>query len=271
MSSQRNEELKNTNYEIFILVLSLLSLVNWVLYFVLNDQDVIRVIFIVDLLLSVIFLADFSYRLFTAESKRRYFFRQYGWLDLIGSLPFPQVKIARLGRVIRAFILLRELGFRQVLREFIHNRAESAVYIVAFLIILVLEFGSAAVLAAEQGAPGSNIETAGEAIWWSIVTMSTVGYGDYAPVTIRGRVIGIFVIIVGVALFGVVTGFLANKFVGSGEEAAEAPEPKSSSGELAALLDEMRALRAEQERSYAELESRLEGMKLLLQENTQQD
>lgn len=271
MSSQRNEELKNTNYEIFILALSLLSLANWVLYFVLNDQNVIRVIYIVDLLLSVIFLADFLYRLFTAESKSRYFFRQLGWLDLLGSLPFPQVKIARLGRVIRAFFLLRKLGFRQVLREFIHNRAESAVYIVAFLIILVLEFGSACILAAEQDASGSNIETAGDAIWWSIVTMSTVGYGDYSPVTQRGRIIGIFVIIVGVALFGVVTGFLANKFVGSDEEVPAAAETKSSPADLAALLDEMRALRAEQERSYADLESKLEGMKLLLQEDTRQD
>ncbi len=189
-------------------------------------------IFIVDLLLSLIFLADFSYRLFTAESKRRYFFRQLGWLDFLGSLPLPQAKIARLGRVIRASLLLRELGIKQVVGEFIHSRAESAVYAVGFLIILVLEFGSAAVLAAEQGVPGSEIETAGEALWWSIVTMSTVGYGDLVPVTVRGRLIGVFVIIVGVALFGVVTGFLANRFVGSGEDATDAPEAQLRSEDL---------------------------------------
>lgn len=267
MTNHRKEELKNTNYEIFILALSLLSLVNWVLYFVLNNQDVIRVIYIVDLLLSAIFLADFSYRFFTAESKSRYFFRQLGWLDLLGSLPFPQAKIARLGRVIRAFLLLRELGIRQVVREFIHDRAESAVYIVGFLIILVLEFGSAAVLAAEQGAPGADIETAGEAIWWSIVTMSTVGYGDFAPVTQRGRIIGIFVIVVGVALFGVVTGFLANRFVGSDEQAPEAEDPNISPGDLAAILNEMKALRVEQERAYAELETKIEEMRKDLRKN----
>lgn len=267
MSRQRSEELKGTNYEIFILVLSLLSLANWVLYFVLSDPDVIRVILLVDFLLSLIFLADFLFRLFTAESKSRYFFRQLGWLDLLGSIPLPQLKIARLGRVVRALVLLRQLGLRQVLGEFLHNRAESAAYLVGFLIILVLEFGSAAVLAAEQGAPGANIETAGDAIWWSIVTMSTVGYGDFTPVTQQGRVIGIFVIIVGVALFGVVTGFLANKFVGSGEEAPEAAESITSPGDLAAILAEIKALRAEQQRSQAELAS----MKSLLQEKTEGD
>jgi hypothetical protein len=55
MSSQRKEGVKSTNYEIFILSLSLLSLVNWVLYFVLSNPDVIQVIFAVDLLLSAIF------------------------------------------------------------------------------------------------------------------------------------------------------------------------------------------------------------------------
>jgi voltage-gated potassium channel Kch len=270
MTNQRSEELKNTNYEVFILALSLLSLVNWVLYFVLDDQDELQVLFLVDLLLSFIFLADFSYRLLTAESKSRYFFKQLGWLDLLGSLPFPQAKIARLSRVFRAFLLLRELGMKRVFGEFIHNRAESAIYIVGFLIILVLEFGSAAVLAAEQGAPGSNIETAGEAVWWSIVTMSTVGYGDYSPVTYRGRLIGVIVIIVGVALFGVVTGFLANRFVGSGEATAEA-EVKTSPGDLTAILDEIRELRGEYERSYAELDTKFEVIMLMLQENGNQD
>jgi voltage-gated potassium channel len=101
--------------------------------------------------------------------------------------------------------------------------------------------------------------------------MSTVGYGDFAPVTQRGRFVGIFVITVGVALFGVVTGFLANKFVGSGEDVSEAPEPGLSPEDLAAILGEIKALRAEQEHSYTELESKLEGLKLLLHENKAQD
>ncbi len=271
MSSQRKEGVKSTNYEIFILALSLLSLVNWVLYFVLSNPDVIEVIFAVDLLLSAIFLVDFTFRLFTAESKGRYFFKQYGWLDLLGSLPLPQVKIARLGRTIRALMLLRELGPKQVLKEILYNRAQSAVYIVGFLIVLVLEFGSVTVLAVEQGAPGSNIETAGEAIWWSIVTMSTVGYGDYSPVTLEGRLIGVFVIVVGVALFGVVTGFLANRFVGFDDEGQESTSAEWPAGDLATILEQMKALQAEHERSYSKLTSELEGLKSLMQASGQQD
>jgi len=271
MAAQRNEELKSTNYEIFILALSLLSIFNWTLYFTLKNPDVQRVIFIVDLLLSLIFFIDFLSRLYTAQSKRRYFFRQLGWLDLLGSLPFPQVKIFRLSRIIRATALLRELGFRKAMREFFIDRADSAAYLVGFLIILVLEFGSASILAVEQGAPGSNIETAGEAVWWSVVTMSTVGYGDYSPVTFKGRLIGVVVIIVGVALFGVVTGFLANRFVDPGDQTPQGSEVMISSADLAAVLDEIKMLRAEQKHAHTDLESKIERLGLQLQDKPQND
>lgn len=168
-------------------------------------------------------------------------------------------------------MFLRELGPKQVLKEFLNSRAQSAVYIVGFLIVLVLEFGSVTVLAAEQGAPGSNIETASDAIWWSIVTMSTVGYGDYSPVTLQGRIVGLFVIVVGVALFGVVTGFLANRFVGSGDEEQESTEVEWRAGDMATILEQIKSLQAEHERSYSELASKLEGLKSLIQAGGQQD
>ncbi len=265
MSEQRSEELKSTNYELFILSLAILSIFNWILYYTLDDQDVIRVIQLVDLLISVIFIADFVYRILTAASKRRYFFRELGWLDLISSVPLPQFKIARLARIVRAAVLLRKLGFGSIRREFFRDRAQSAVYLVAFLIIVVLEFGSTLVLAAEDGAPGANIETAGEAIWWALVTMSTVGYGDYVPVTPAGRFIGMLVLILGVALFGVVTGFLANQFVEPVQNGPENRQPPLSRADLQPLIDEIAELRSEQMRSNGELDQKLEAMNRSLQ------
>ena len=266
MSEQRSEELKSTNYELFILALAFLSIFNWILYFTIDDQDVVRVIQLVDLLISIIFMADFAYRILTAPSKRRYFFKELGWLDLISSFPLPQFKITRLARIVRAVILLRKLGYGSIRREFFRDRAQSAVYLVAFLIIVVLEFGSTLVLAAEEGAPGSNIETAGEAMWWALVTMSTVGYGDYVPVTPAGRVIGVLVLILGVALFGVVTGFLANQFVEPVQNGPESGQPPLSRADLQPLIDEIAALRSQHQQSQSELEQKLEAMNSSLQE-----
>jgi voltage-gated potassium channel len=69
------------------------------------------------------------------------------------------------------------------------------------------------VLAAEARADNANILTASDALWWSYVTVTTVGYGDRFPVTTSGRVVGVAMLTIGVGLFGVLTGFLANAFL----------------------------------------------------------
>ena len=266
MEGHDKEQLKNINYEVFILALSLLSVVNWVLFLILDNEEVNGVIIFVDILLVIIFLSDFFYRLFSAESKRNYFLRQYGWLDLIGSFPLPQFRIARIGRVIRAIIMMRELGGKSVFRGFVSDRVGTAVYLVAFLIIIVLQFGSLAVLSFEHGSPGSTIETPGDAVWWSIVTMSTVGYGDTAPVTAQGRIIGMLVITIGVALFGVVTATLANRFVEPVPEAEAFSEVDQEADNIGFLINEVKSLRAAQDQSKAELEAQLKSIRVLIED-----
>ncbi len=77
----------------------------------------------------------------------------------------------------------------------------------------MLEFGSLQILRLEQHAAGANIVTASDALWYVIVTISTVGYGDRFPVTDIGRFMGALIIIIGVAIFGTFTGYLANLFL----------------------------------------------------------
>ena len=79
--------------------------------------------------------------------------------------------------------------------------------------ILMLEVGSLAMLHIEKDGPGANITTASDALWYVIVTMSTVGYGDLYPVTNLGREMGTVIIVVDVGIFGTLTGYLANLFL----------------------------------------------------------
>jgi Ion transport protein len=206
-------ELKNTGYEIFIGILSVLSMVNLVLLYAVQDASLDTVLFFMNALLSGIFLIDFTYRLFTAESKTHYFFRNFGWADLLASLPFQQVKILRVFRLVRVFRLLRAYGVANVAHGLLKDRAGSALLTLLLMGILVLEFGSLEILHVEQNAPGANITSASDALWYTIVTISTVGYGDKYPVTNEGRVVGSLIIIVGVGIFGTFTGYLANLFL----------------------------------------------------------
>lgn len=272
MSAPRSE-LKNTGYEIFIGLLSVISIFNLVLvYAFVKDPSLQTILTVMNALFSAIFLGDFLYRIFTAPSASAYFFRHFGWADLLASLPFPQVKVLRVFRLIRVTRLLREVGIRAVWTTISRDRAGSALLVLLLMGILVLEFGSLAILRIEQYADGANITSASDALWYVIVTISTVGYGDQYPVTNGGRLVGTLVIVTGVGIFGTFTGYLANLFLAprkaeatssAADETADAAAATTVDAEAAAsvpdtaAVDELRGL-------LAESEARLARMKMLL-------
>ena len=213
--SKTSGELKNTSYELFIAALSILSIFNLFLYWLVpnNEANILGVIDIMNAIFSVIFLTDFSFRLYSATSRSGYFFRQFGWADLLASLPFPQFKILRFFRIFRAARIMKKYGARKLIRMFLASRGGSALLTILLLIILLLEFAGMAILIVEKNSPSVNIKTPSDAIWWILVTVTTVGYGDRFPVTNAGRFIGVIVMFTGIGLVGVLTGFLANAFL----------------------------------------------------------
>jgi voltage-gated potassium channel len=243
MSAKTTTESGVTPYDIFIVCLTILSIINLTLYVFLSDKTILYVVGAIDLLLSAVFFIDFLKRLFAAKSKKRYLIFEYGWADFLASLPFPQVKILRVFRLIKAYGLIKKAGMPTIMQEFKNNQASGALYLIFFMIILLLEFGSIMVLAAEQTAPGANITTAGDAIWWVYVTITTVGYGDQYPVTVAGRLVGVVVMFVGVGLFAVVTGFLANKFLPS-STSDDSSGPINKNVALSQLQDEVAEIKA---------------------------
>jgi hypothetical protein len=252
-NTERPAELQAPAYEIFIGLLAVISLFNLavsVLPFSVAQKEIAKII---DVPLTLIFLLDFTSRLLRSKPKRVYFIEQRGWLDLLGSLP-SFFRLFRIFRLVRVTRLLGEYGFNNIVRSFIKNRADNALIVVLFMVLLVLEFGSMLVTFFEQQSPEANITTGGDAVWWAFVSITTVGYGDQYPVTQGGRAMAFFVLATGVGLFGVLSGYLANFFLAPASkeepETASAPEavPAPSSagtGDRAELLGMVEALEAD--------------------------
>ncbi len=249
-------ELKSTAYEIFIGILSILSILNLVLLIFVHDKSLDTVLDVMNALFSFIFLCDFTYRISTAPSASRYFFRHFGWADLLASLPFPQAKVLRVFRLVRVYRLLRKVGIRAIGRTLIKDRASSALYVLLLMGILVLQFGSLTMLAIEQHAAGANITSASDALWYTIVTISTVGYGDQYPVTDLGRLCGVVIIVVGVGIFGTFTGYLATVFLGPRD--ADEPDAAPAAGLSDDTIETLRARLADSEAKLAEIKQLLQ-------------
>ena len=184
-----------------------------------------------------VFLADYVLRLALADHRWR-FVRQ-NWVDGLAVL-LPLLRPLRILSLVR---VARVLDRR--LTTSLHGRVAAYVTLTASLVVFM---ASLAVYDAERGAPGASITSYGDAVWWALTTITTVGYGDEYPVTGEGRLVAVLLMVSGIALLGVVTAAVASWFVGRVAEAAQAQDDADDAAllvEVRELADEVRRLRAE--------------------------
>lgn len=179
------------------------------------------------------FALDYLVRLSLAERRGR-FVRTH--LFDLAVIVLPLLRPLRLLRLVTLLNVLNRYAGASM-------RGRVAVYIGGST-VLVLFVAALAALDAERGEAGSNIETFGDALWWAVATVTTVGYGDLFPVTATGRVVAVVLMLAGIALLGVVTGSLASWLIERVQQVEEESQT-ATRRDVAALAAEVSALRDE--------------------------
>jgi voltage-gated potassium channel len=226
------------SYQLFILGLCLFALAALAFHSVARvDEGTRQILEITDDVICGVFFIDFVVHLTRARHPLHYFVT-WGWVDLLSSIPAVSfLRWGRAARVVRILRVLRGARATKVMAEAILERRGRGLLLAALLVsLLLVVFASIGILQFET-APESNIRSGSDALWWAIATITTVGYGDRYPVTGEGRILGSVLMVLGVAVFGTFSGFVASWFVGVQND--------RSSAEIAALRDELRVLRAE--------------------------
>ena len=157
------------------------------------DSDLASMLRVASWTVWAAFAIDFTVRIYLAEARVVYARRH--WYD-VALIVLPMLRPLR---------LLRLLAFARVLNRTaassLVGRVSTYVFGTAVMSALL---AAIAILDAEQDASGANITTFGDALWWSATTVTTVGYGDFYPVTLAGRLIAVALMIVGIATVGAV-------------------------------------------------------------------
>jgi len=194
-----------------------------------------------------VFFAEFVTRFSLAVEHWRYV------RDHLLDLAFVALPMLRPLRALRAVRVLRAGTAAAVAveryRERIISRAALFALGTAVLTVLV---SAAVVLDIEGHNPDANINDFGDAVWWAITTVTTVGYGDRYPVTMAGRAVAGGLMVVGIAVIGIITASVAAWLVKQGQRPAEARERS----EIHALKDEITTLREQVEQLVTHIAER---------------
>jgi voltage-gated potassium channel len=168
-------------------------------------SDILFVLEIAGWVIYGVFLIDLAARIIVWLPQLREFsgwigFLKENWLAVLAAA-FPAF---RSFRVLRVLIVLRGIY------PYVQSRIAKVGVMVGVALPLIIYTSSLAVLEAERGNSGALIESFGDALWWSMVTVTTVGYGDAFPVTSEGRFVGTFLIFTGIGLFSTLTALIAS-------------------------------------------------------------
>ncbi|MBR0270823.1 MAG: ion transporter [Methanobrevibacter sp.] len=189
-----------------IIVIDVILITSTVIFDV--SADFYQKILIFDIITCIILLFDFFYGFFKSDDKRQYF--RDNWIELIASIPFDMIlspfmflRYLRLIRLFRILFLVSE--YFTVIGKFLKDTHLDEILAVFILIII----GSTLSLYVID--PGMN--NLFDNLWFVVVSLTTVGYGDITPVSLSGKIVSLILLIVGVFIFSAITGAMSTYFM----------------------------------------------------------
>lgn len=174
----------------------------------------LQVVIALDVIIALLFLFDFLFEYSQAKHKKDYF--KKNWYYLLAAIPVSggtfqalrTIQLFRIFRIIRLYIRIKALSEKT---EKVSKHSSRYMFVALFAVVVIFT-GSTLFYQAEKA---SNADISGffDALWWAVVTATSVGYGDIYPTTFEGRIIAMVLMIFGLALLGTIVGLVSNYFL----------------------------------------------------------
>ena len=215
---ENNDTPRGRRFDLFIQFLILISLVSFSIETLPNlSAKSLKTLKYIEIVTVMIFTTEYLSRVVVAEKKLKFVFSFFGLVDLLAILPFylpivldlRAIRILRLLRLFRAFKLLR---YSKAIQRF-HtalNIAREELVLFAIVAAMALYFAAVGIYFFENTAQPEAFSSVFQSMWWALVTLTTVGYGDVYPITTGGKVFTFFVLMVGLGVVAVPTGLVAS-------------------------------------------------------------
>jgi len=207
-------------FEIFIQFLIVVSLLNFTVQTLPKlSERVIYFLNVVEIITVIIFSFEYLLRIVFSKNRFKFIFSFFGIIDILAILPFYlslgfDLRSVRAVRLFRLFRILKMLRYNKAIdnlkKAFIDVKNELIIFSVAC--VFLLYFSAVGIYFFENEAQPENFKSIFHSIWWSVATLTTVGYGDVYPITLGGKIFSSIVIFLGLGLIAVPTGLIASSF-----------------------------------------------------------
>jgi voltage-gated potassium channel len=205
-------------FDYFIQVLILLSIASFSVETI-PDLNSKTIYFLekFELVCIVVFTLEYLIRFYIAKSKTGFAFSFYGLIDLLAILPFYlalgfDLRSARILRFLRLFRIIKLIRYNKAIRRFqnafIMIKQELIMFSVVSLILFYLS--AVGIYYFENSVQPEAFSSIFSSLWWSVVTLTTVGYGDVIPITIGGRIFTFIILMIGLGIIAIPSGMISS-------------------------------------------------------------
>ena len=176
-----------------------------------------QVLNIIEVVTVILFSIEYICRIWVADNKLKFVFSFYGIVDLLAILPFYiasgiDLRSIRIVRLFRLFRIFKAFRYNQAILRLKQAILDVKEELILFLVVagLLLYVSAVGIYYCEHQAQPEQFKSIFHSLWWSVVTLTTIGYGDMYPITVAGKIFASIVSLIGIGVIAVPTGLLAS-------------------------------------------------------------
>jgi len=213
-----NDNKLSKSFALFIQFLIVLSVITFSVETLPNLKPQTKAILnSIEVFCVVVFTLEYLARIFVAGNKPKFIFSFFGLIDLFAILPFYlsfglDLRSLRVLRMFRLFRLLKLVRYNRAMRHFAKAMLLAKEQIILFMgvTLVLIYFAAIGIYYFENEAQPEHFSSIFDSLWWSIVTLTTVGYGDVYPITVGGRIFTFFILLIGLGIVAIPTGIISS-------------------------------------------------------------
>ncbi|WP_339838902.1 ion transporter [uncultured Maribacter sp.] len=213
-----NDNSKSRVFAYFIQALIFLSIIAFSYETVPDlEPSTRKLLRIIEIFCVIVFTIEYLLRIYVSDKKHKFIFSFFGIIDFLAILPFylslgVDLRSLRALRFLRLFRILKLIRYNKAIKHFSKAISLAKEEILLFLIVtlILIYFSAVGIYYFENEAQPENFSSIFDSLWWAIITLTTVGYGDVYPITVGGKVFTFFILMIGLGIVAIPTGIISS-------------------------------------------------------------